>query len=58
MVNLGRIIIRMEKARGKLLSVDTGDREKLLAASRKVDRLILEYYRAKFGCQGKTEALQ
>ncbi|MEW6727129.1 MAG: aspartyl-phosphate phosphatase Spo0E family protein [Bacillota bacterium] len=46
-VGLGRIIVRLERARHRLLSVDPGDKEKLLAASRKVDELIMEYYRAK-----------
>lgn len=47
MVNIGKVIVRMERARGELLSVDPGDKKKLLAVSRKVDRLILEYYRSK-----------
>lgn len=44
----GRVIVQIEKARNRLLSVDSGDKKVLLAASRKVDELILEYYRAKF----------
>lgn len=47
MLELNRVILRLEKARNRLLSVDPGDKEKLLAASRKVDKLIVEYYRAK-----------
>lgn len=45
--DLGRTILRLEKVRRELLAVDPGDKEKLLAASRKVDKLILEYYQAK-----------
>ncbi|WP_313885478.1 aspartyl-phosphate phosphatase Spo0E family protein [Desulfallas sp. Bu1-1] len=44
---LGRVILRLEKARRELLSVDPGNKEKLLAASQKVDKLVVEYFRAK-----------
>lgn len=47
MLDLGRTILRLEKARRELVAVDPGDKEKLLAASRKVDKLMLEYYRVK-----------
>ncbi|WP_353928864.1 aspartyl-phosphate phosphatase Spo0E family protein [Desulfofundulus kuznetsovii] len=47
LLDLGRTILRLEKARRVLVAVDPGDKEKLLAASRKVDKLILEYYQAK-----------
>lgn len=46
-MELGRVILRLEKARRELLSIDPGDKEKLLATSRKVDKLIVEYFRAK-----------
>ncbi len=49
MLELGRVILRLEKARRELLNTDPGDKEKLLAASRKVDELIVEYYRTKLG---------
>ncbi|RKO68053.1 aspartyl-phosphate phosphatase Spo0E family protein [Desulfofundulus salinus] len=49
MLDLGRVILRLEKARRELLATDPGDKEKLLAASRKLDELIVEYYRAKLG---------
>ncbi|WP_243174922.1 hypothetical protein [Desulfofundulus sp. TPOSR] len=52
MLDLGRAILRLEKARRELLTTDPGDKEKLLAASRKVDRLVVEYYRAKAGRAG------
>jgi hypothetical protein len=45
-MELGRVIPRLEKARRELLSINPGDKEKLLAASRKVDKLVVEYYRA------------
>ncbi|AEG14479.1 hypothetical protein Desku_0880 [Desulfofundulus kuznetsovii DSM 6115] len=48
MLELGRTILRLEKARRELLNTDPGDKEKLLAASRKVDKLVVEYYRAKY----------
>ncbi|NHM27121.1 aspartyl-phosphate phosphatase Spo0E family protein [Desulfofundulus sp. TPOSR] len=48
-MELDRTILRLEKARRKLLATDPGDKEKLLAASRKVDKLVLEYYRVKHG---------
>lgn len=47
MLELGRTILRLEKARRELLATDPSDKEKLLAASRKVDELVLEYYRVK-----------
>jgi hypothetical protein len=59
LLDLGRTILRLEKARRELMAVDPGDKEKLLAASRKVDKLILEYYQAKArpkgvgGCGGE-----
>ncbi|MGB9804443.1 hypothetical protein [Desulfofundulus sp.] len=40
MLDLGRTILRLEKARRELMAVDPGDREKLLAAGRKVDKLM------------------
>ncbi len=49
MLELGRAILQLEKARRKMLTTDPGDKEKLLAASRKVDRLVTEYYRVKHG---------
>jgi hypothetical protein len=48
-LELGRAILRLEKARRELLNTNPSDKEKLLAASRKVDRLVLEYYRVKHG---------
>lgn len=48
----GKVLLRLEKARKKLLAADPGEKEKLLAASRKVDELVVEYYRAKFGFGG------
>jgi hypothetical protein len=47
LLELGRVILQLEKARRKMLATDQNDKEKLLAASRKVDELVLEYYRAK-----------
>ncbi|RKO68022.1 aspartyl-phosphate phosphatase Spo0E family protein [Desulfofundulus salinus] len=47
MLNHGRVILRLEKARRELLATDPGDKEKLLAVSRKVDKLIVEYHRTK-----------
>ncbi|MBF7084378.1 aspartyl-phosphate phosphatase Spo0E family protein [Desulfallas sp. Bu1-1] len=47
MMELGRVILRLEKARRELLSINPGDKEKLLAASQKVDKLVVEYFRAK-----------
>ncbi|MBE3586924.1 MAG: aspartyl-phosphate phosphatase Spo0E family protein [Thermoanaerobacter sp.] len=47
MLELGKVILQLEKARRKMLATDQNDKEKLLAASRKVDELVLEYYRAK-----------
>jgi hypothetical protein len=46
-MELGRIILRMEKARSRLLNTDFGNKKQLLMASRKMDKLLLEYYRAK-----------
>lgn len=43
-MELGRIILRLEKARRELLNTDPGDGKGLLKASRKVDRLVTEYY--------------
>lgn len=51
MLELGRVILRLEKARRKMFATDPCDKEKLLATSRKVDRLVLEYYRVKQGVQ-------
>lgn len=48
-MDLGRVILRLEKARRELLIAEPGDKEKLLVASRKMDKLVLEYYRAKHG---------
>jgi hypothetical protein len=45
-LELSRLILRLEKARKKLLNIDPRNKEKLLAASRKVDKLVIEYYRA------------
>ncbi|SHJ67409.1 aspartyl-phosphate phosphatase Spo0E family protein [Desulfofundulus thermosubterraneus] len=47
MLDLGRAILRLEKVKGELLNTDPRDKEKLLAASRKVDELVMEYYRVK-----------
>ncbi len=47
MLKLGMVIMQLEKARRELLAVDPGDKEKLLGASQKVDKLIVEYYRVK-----------
>ena len=44
-----KLILKLERARRKLMSVDPDDNEKLLAMSKKVDKLIVEYYRAKSG---------
>lgn len=48
-MELGRIILGLEKARRKLLDTDPGNSKKFLAASRKVDRLVVEYYLLKRG---------
>ncbi|MCL6560338.1 MAG: aspartyl-phosphate phosphatase Spo0E family protein [Firmicutes bacterium] len=47
MLTPGKVILQIEKAWNRLLSIDPSEKEKLLAASKKVDRLIIEYYRAK-----------
>lgn len=47
LLDLGRTILRLEKTRRELVAVDPGDKEKPLATSRKVDELVLEYYRVK-----------
>lgn len=53
MLKLGKVILQLEKARRELLAVDPGDKEKLLGASQKVDKLIKEYYRVKlYGDKG------
>ncbi|WP_238457799.1 aspartyl-phosphate phosphatase Spo0E family protein [Desulforamulus ferrireducens] len=46
-MKLGRVILELEKTRRELLAVNPGDKEKLLEASQKVDKLIVEYYRVK-----------
>jgi len=48
-LKLGKVILRLEKARRELLNTDPRDKGKLLAASRKMDRLVMEYYRVKHG---------
>lgn len=48
------IILQLENARMKLLAVDFRDKEMLLAASRKVDELVVEYYRAKYNLKACT----
>jgi hypothetical protein len=48
-LELGRIILRLEKARRELLNTDPDDNKGLLKASRKVDRLVMEYYLLKRG---------
>jgi len=50
----------MEKTRSKLLSINPHNKEKMLAVSRKMDGLILEYYRAKYcsGRAGKAENVE
>lgn len=52
MLEFGRVLLRLEKARRELLNADPDDKEKLLAASRKVDKLVVEYYRAKTESRG------
>lgn len=47
-LNFARLLIKLEKARKKLSDADFGDKKRLLTASQEVDRLIVEYYRAKF----------
>jgi len=47
LLKLGRVILQLEKAKRELLAVNPGDKEKLLGASQKVDKLIVEYYRVK-----------
>gem|GEM_PF-6282409 len=47
-MDLSKVILRIEKMRNKLLYVEPSDQEKLLVASRKMDDLILEYYRLKY----------
>lgn len=49
MLGPARVLLQLERARRRLLATDPSDKRKLLAASRRVDRLIVEYYRAKFG---------
>jgi len=40
--------------RNRLLSIDSREKENLLAASKKMDRLIIEYYRAKSCTESET----
>jgi len=40
------LLLRLERARRKLQATDPNDKKKLLEASRRADRLIVEYYRA------------
>jgi len=54
-VNLGAIIVRLARARRNLISLDFSDKERLLAASRRVDRLLVEYYRARYMGGGPVE---
>ncbi|WP_242839608.1 aspartyl-phosphate phosphatase Spo0E family protein [Desulfofundulus thermocisternus] len=55
-MDLGRVILQLEKARRRMLATNPGDREKLLAASRKVDELVVEYYRLKLGTKTPVPA--
>ncbi|HHW40322.1 MAG TPA: Spo0E family sporulation regulatory protein-aspartic acid phosphatase [Syntrophomonadaceae bacterium] len=48
LLNLSKVILQIEKTRNKLISVELSDQEKLLEISRKMDELILEYYRLAF----------
>ena len=47
LLNPAKLLLRLERARRRLLATDPGNKEKLLAASRKVDKLVVEYYRTK-----------
>lgn len=46
--DITRLLIKLEKARKKFSATDLGNKERLLAVSREVDGLIVEYYRTKF----------
>lgn len=47
-MNLGTLIVRIERERRKLMVVDPQDTEKLLAISRKLDELVARYYRERY----------
>lgn len=57
-MTVGSMIVQIERARNRLLSVDPGDKKVLLKASRRVDKLILEYYRAKFDTKAARVAVE
>jgi len=47
-LNLGTLIVRIERERRKLMAVDLQDTEKLLAISRRLDELVARYYRERY----------
>lgn len=47
MENSGATIVKIEKIRRKINTVDPADKEKLMYLSQKLDKLVVEYYRAK-----------
>ncbi|MGB9860588.1 MAG: aspartyl-phosphate phosphatase Spo0E family protein [Moorellaceae bacterium] len=51
-MNLGTLIVRIERERRKLMAVDPQDTEKLLAISRKLDELVARYYRERYQRSG------
>lgn len=58
-MNLGTLLVRIERERRKLMAVDPQDREKLLAISKKLDELVARYYRERYQWSGngsKTSA--
>ena len=40
----GKLIVRMERTRCRLASIDPAEKEKLLIWSQKMDELIVKYY--------------
>lgn len=46
-----KLLLKIERARKELLSVGPGNSEELLAKSRKLDKLIADYYRTKLGTE-------
>lgn len=50
-----KLLLKIERARRKLLSVCPSNSEELLEKSRKLDKLIVDYYRYKLGKEDKNK---
>ncbi|NYE57209.1 Spo0E family sporulation regulatory protein-aspartic acid phosphatase [Carboxydothermus ferrireducens] len=46
-MNIGKILIKIEKTRRTLMNIDLSEREKLIKISQKLDELIVLYYKLK-----------